>query len=91
MIIINEPPTISCHLYDKNNNLIGEITSEWQLNDCRIQIKNESSIKGLRELSGYYIKFKDNIIHIFTDGSIDNWVTGFFDQQEEQFKQLYLL
>jgi hypothetical protein len=51
-------------LYNPKGELIGEVTSELQYNDVRLQIAE-------RGISGYYFRSKDEIIPITNDGVTD--------------------
>jgi len=75
-----------CELYDADGNDVGIISSELELNDVRIQIKEQ-------QLKGYYILWEDennqkNHIQIDHMGNLERWPYGFFDVGE---KQLYKL
>ncbi len=85
---INKEPIVKCLLYHKEE-CLGEISSLWQLNDCRIQIK--SLYNGEKEESDYWIKFHKHIIPIYKSGSIKNWVDGFYDEPEKQMAKLFKL
>lgn len=64
-----------------NNEKIGVIETELQLNDIRCQIKEQ-------KLEGYYILFTQNDntiqINITEYGTLDNWPSGFFGTCEKQ-------
>jgi len=69
-------------LYDPNGKFIGEITSHLELNDIRIQIKEN-------KVDGYYIMWKDDY-RIFIDkyGRLDEWPKGFYDLFDDQLDAL---
>ena len=82
-----------CQLYFKNQ-LIGSFKNEAQLDNIRIQIRKENNItvpmsdsRNVIE-SGYHVLFQTQIIPIYTNGSIHNWVTGFFDSKDSIYKEL---
>ncbi len=60
--------------------------SEHVLNGFRIRLKNKT-------IDNLIIHFyKNDIIHnieVNENGSIDNWVDGFFDQTDKDFKELF--
>jgi len=80
MIKINEIKETTAKLYN-GEDLVGEITSYVQLTDVRIQIKE-------KEVSGYHILWKNQMILIDKYGKLDNWPKGFFDIVDEQLDKL---
>ena len=82
MVKINKITPPIAELFDPNHNSLGFVENELELNDVRIQIMNQ-------QLEGYYFKFNNNIIPVYPSGKIDNWVTGFYDQQEQQLATLF--
>jgi hypothetical protein len=84
MIKINKIKDVTCELYDPQNNLLGTIENEYELNDVRIQISEE-------KVEGYYVIFKEHKIPITSKGKINKWPPGFYDLQEIQFSKLFKL
>ncbi len=80
MVKINEIKETTAQLYHKDI-LIGNITSFLQLNDVRIQIKEEA-------LTDYYITWKDDIIYIDKFGKLNEWPEGFFTELDTQLDKL---
>ena len=68
-------------LIDPQGIVVGEIASQLQLDDIRIQIKKQC-------ISGYTINWKDQLINISKDGSFDTWPVGFFDIMDTQLNEL---
>lgn len=85
MIKIRKIKETICQLYDPQDNLVGTIRSELQLNDVRLQIKEQN-------ISGYYIMWKDKGLdyHINIDrkGTLENWPVGFYDTAIGQCEKL---
>jgi hypothetical protein len=81
MIKINNIKEPICNLYDSNNNFIGHITSNVQLNDIRIQIKKA-------KIKGYYIIWNKKQMLIASNGGLDWWPKGFYDLIDTQTKEL---
>ena len=81
MIKINEIKETTCILIDPQGVVVGEIASQLQLDDVRIQIKKQC-------VSEYTIKWKDQLINISKDGSFDIWPVGFFDIMDTQLNEL---
>lgn len=73
-----------CDLYNSKDELLGTLFNEYELNHVRIQIAKD-------KLTGYYVKWKDQIIPIEYNGKIKNWPTGFHDMQEIQLAELFRL
>jgi predicted ATPase len=71
-------------LYNPNDEYIGSIGNEVELNDVRIQICQQ-------KLEGYYIMFEDKRINILPNGDCDSWPRGFFDQEMRQIAVLFKL
>ena len=63
IIVINIIEEPICELFDNNEKLIGQITSELSLLDVLVQIKT-------LKLEGYYIIFEDEKISILPSGKI---------------------
>jgi hypothetical protein len=87
--IINNPleikriPSDKVDLYNPDDDLIGTLFNEYELNHVRIQIAQ-------RQLEGYYVLWrKHHRIDIESNGSIKNWPVGFFDMQENQLAELF--
>lgn len=68
-----------------NNKTIGVITTQYQLNDLRLQVKEN-------QLEGVYLCYDDgeicHRIEISPSGSLSKWPKGFFDLLERQLAQL---
>lgn len=68
-----------------NGKTIGVITTQYQLNDLRLQVKEE-------QLEGVYLCYDDGEINhrieISPSGSLSHWPKGFFDLIERQLSQL---
>ncbi len=60
----------------------GNITNQLQLNDVRLQIKEQ-------QLEGYYIKYKDITIRINKYGELSEWPAGFYDKATKQLNELF--
>ena len=85
-VTINKFEYIPGKLYDGDNNLIGTIETPEQLNDIRIQIKEQS-------LHGHYIIWTNQAgqayqIWIDKFGTLDHWWPGFFDITDFQLYRL---
>lgn len=81
-VVIREIEETVAELYDGDGNHVGQITSEMQLNDVRIQIKTLG-------LSGYSILWKGyHHININENGYLDEWPVGFFDVSICQLEEL---
>jgi len=83
MIKINDIQEPICELYDKNDNLIGEIKSMLQMTDIRVQHK-EQGIKA----GNYYFLFKGKRIDIDINGTLSDYPTGFYDTYTNQLMKL---
>ncbi len=81
MIKINEIKEPVCKLYDDADNLVGDINSALQLNDVRIQIKNQKA-------KGYYVMWKGRTIRIDSRGNLEEWPIGFYDNGDKQLDEL---
>jgi hypothetical protein len=53
----------------------------FELNDIRIQIKNEKA-------SGWYVMFNGSKIRIHENGKLESWPAGFFELIDIQLDQL---
>lgn len=53
----------------------------WELNDIRIQIKNEKA-------TGFYVIFEDHKILINERGALSHWPKGFNDLLDDQLIQI---
>lgn len=62
----------ACELYNPEDKYVGTIRNETALHDVRVQIKRN-------KLSGYYVLFKGEKIHIDVDGNIEEYPEGFYD------------
>ena len=80
-IKINEIKETTATLIDPQGIIVGEIKSQLQLDDVRIQVKKQ-------KVSGYTIKWGDYIIEIFDTGGLDEWPFGFFDIGDIQLNEL---
>ena len=80
-IKINDIKETTATLIDPQGVIIGKITSQLQLDDIRIQIKEQ-------QVSGYTIKWTTYIIEISKDGHLDEWPFGFFDIMDIQLEKL---
>jgi len=69
-----------CVLFSSDG-CIGEIRSELQLYDVRLQIK-------IQKLKGYYILWKDYIIRIDHRGNLESYPNGFYDKSINLLLQL---
>lgn len=70
-------------LYNSDDELLGTLFNEYELNHIRIQIAKKA-------LHGYYVIWKKHIrIDIESDGSIKTWPEGFYDIQENQLVELF--
>ena len=79
-VVINkiEEPTVS--LFTPNGVLVGEITSDLQLNDVRLQIKRQN-------LEGYYIEYEEEKILISSSGRLKGR-KGLYDLMDKQLEEL---
>lgn len=82
MIKINKIVPPKAELFNPKNESLGFVENELEFNDVRIQIMRNS-------LVGYYFKFNEHIIPIKSSGEINDWVGGFYDQLDEQYKILF--
>ena len=73
MIKINKIIEAKCELYDPNNNLIGIIDNNLTFTDVRCQINQQ-------KISGYYVKWNDEILEIDSNGRMGYWPNGFYDE-----------
>jgi len=80
-IVINQFKQCEADLYSPTFNFIGKVVGYDAFNDVRKQIKDKG-------LEGYHFKYGDNIIEVDSDGGIDLWYDGFFDQTEKDLKYL---
>jgi len=85
-ITINTFTELKIELYNPDNELIGLITSELQLNDVRLQIKRQ-------KLQDYVLVYKYNDVTydtwIYEDGQLDgSQPDGLFDMHNKQLKEL---
>ena len=78
VIKIREP---ICGLYDPLDRFVGEITTHLELNDVRLQIKENQA-------EGYYILWDDMRININFNGKLDKWPDDFYDQSYKQVQKL---
>lgn len=81
MIKINPYVHERVGLYNPDDEYIGSIGNDIELNDVRIQIAQQ-------KLEGYYIMFKDKRINLLPEGSCDSWPIGFFDKDLGQMATL---
>lgn len=77
-------------LFDPNDNYVGTINSNIQLDDVRIQIKRE-------KVSGYYLKFPKDFddgekhyetVEISDEGLFDHYPKDFFNLNDMQLEDL---
>ena len=80
-VTINHPPSIVCNVYAPDGEIVGVVTSGWQLNDVRLQIQNEN-------VNGYYLIWDGAKFLINRFGMIPDWPRGFFDQEGDQCEAL---
>ena len=78
---INDIKETTATLINPEGIVVGEIKSQLQLDDIRIQIKKQ-------KLSGYTIKWIDYIIEIFDTGGLSELPFGFFDIMDIQLNEL---
>ena len=78
---INDIKETTADLIDPQGVVVGEIKSQLQLDDVRIQIKEQ-------KVSGYTIKWTDYTIEISKNGHLDKWPFGFFDIMDIQLNKL---
>lgn len=83
MIQVKKIEPFVCEAFDPDDNSLGFL-NDLELNDLRIQIIKE-------EVSGYYLIFEDQKICIRTNGVIDRYPKGFYDQREKQLYELIRL
>lgn len=72
MIEVRKVEDTAATLFGPDDMFVGNIDTNLQLLDIRIQIKEA-------EISGYYIIWKGQRLDIDKTGNIDNWPVGFFD------------
>lgn len=85
MLKINNVVDTTVAVYH-NNKLIGTIDTQYQLNDIRLQVKNQ-------KLSGVYFLFvrPDDVVERIdcdSNGNLSKWPKGFFDVIEKQLCEL---
>ena len=78
---INDIKETTATLINPEGIVVGEIKSQLQLDDIRIQIKKQ-------KLSGYTIKWIDYMIEIFDTGGLSELPFGFFDIMDTQLNEL---
>lgn len=78
---INDIKETTATLIDPQGEIVGQIESQLQLDDIRIQIKKE-------KISGYTIKWVNHLITISVDGYLSEWPFGFFDITDLQLEEL---
>lgn len=72
-------------LYNPNDELLGTVFNEYELNHVRIQIAR-------KRLSGYYFLWKKTQrVNIESNGKIKYWPHGFFDMKEIQLAELFTI
>lgn len=71
-----------CDLYNSQDELIGTLYNEYELNYVRIQI-------GQQKREGYYVMWKGQKIPIESNGKIKDWPVGFYDLKEQQLAELF--
>lgn len=90
MITINEFKETESSLYNNEGEFVGHIKSDLQLNDVRIQIKEQ-------KVKGYYIVWRTidddkkplrYIIKIDSDGNLECWPKDFYSLYDEQLEKL---
>lgn len=69
-------------LYNSTDELLGTLFNEYELNHVKIQIAK-------KQLTGYYIIFKEQKIYIDSNGKLDCWPEGLYDTQEIQLAELF--
>lgn len=85
MLKINNVVDNTVEVYH-NDELIGAIDTQYQLNDIRLQVKEQS-------LSGVYFHFMrpDGVVERIdcdSSGNLSRWPKGFFDKIENQLYKL---
>jgi len=80
-IVISEFPQPVCDLFGPDGVLIGQLTSEYQVNDVLIQIKRQC-------LQGYYIMFEGIKLEIAKEGRIYKQPEGFYDTITNQLIEI---
>ncbi len=78
---INNIKETTATLIDPQGVVVGQIESQLQLDDIRIQIKKQ-------KISGYTIKWTNYLITIFENGHLSEWPFGFFDITDLQLEEL---
>jgi hypothetical protein len=81
MLKINQYTQAICYLY-QNDKYVGIIDDYLQLLDIQVQIKQQS-------LTGCYVIFENEKIFIESDGTIDYWPDGFYENLNKLYKQLF--
>ena len=85
MLQISEIKERIAYVYH-NGVYIGILTTQYQLNDIRLQVK-EGQLEGV--YLGYYDEEHEyHHIEIKPSGSLSHWPKGFFDLIERQLSQL---
>ena len=81
IILPRKSKQIAVKFYSPKHVLICEITTPYEFNDLRIQIKDLKA-------NGYYFTFLGDKIPIDSDGGINIWKDGFFDEITHQLNYL---
>jgi hypothetical protein len=69
-------------LYNPQDEILGTLFNEYELNHVRIQIAS-------KQLSGYYIMWKGQKVAILNTGKLEEWPSGLYDIQELQLAELF--
>jgi len=80
MIKVNKITPFTCEFFTPEGKSLGFL-NEYEFNDLRVQIKNESA-------EGYYAMYNETKILIDKDARIGLWFEGFYDTIEKQLSQL---
>lgn len=81
IILPHKSKQVPVDFYSPNNDYICTISTAYEFNDLRIQVKDNN-------ISGYYFVFLGEKIFVDSDGGIDIWKDGFFDESTKQLNYL---
>ncbi len=79
-IVRYEQPKVE--LFDNNGRLVGILNNDIELAKVQLQIVQ-------KQLSGYFIRWKDKYISITSKGELENWPYGLYDEYQRTFAEMY--
>lgn len=86
-IKVNKIKPFTCEFFDPNNKSLGFL-NEYEMNDLRIQIKNNLE-DNTSNISGYYALYNNKRVDIYRDGGIRDWADGFYTLSCNQLNELF--